>query len=510
MRLRYDNCLGTLGASLTNSGTTITFASPLTYDRGTALPTITGSDYVVLILEPAVSSSPSASFEIVYLTAYTSGATTGTIARGQEGTSGIAHASGALWICGASSADFLQVPSAVTDSRSGGAIPFNSTGVTNGQVPVYNSTNHDWEPGTVSGGGGNTTFSEDDLGTIGSTASVSLASTANQIINVTGTLPSGACTITLTNRAGPSFVLLNLVASGGTLNISDGTTSQAVTIPNSGLVEVLCVCPNSTDINVSVLSNPGPAGPSGLGFGNVVSETANYTIVSSDNGSIFAFNGSSLTATLPATAPSEPWMVAIINQNGTSLTISPNGRQLNGATSSITIVTNQCIFVWSDGTNYRYGTGPQGPAGSSGSAVTDIAKAYCSVNTTITSSVTKVPLDTVVFDPKGCFDVTTNHRYNCPSTGYYLVNANVDINAGGTAAQIQTRILKNGTTMTVGDGYVSSSFSSAGVSVSDIISCSSGDYLELWAYSSSSLPLNATNRGASSDYLSIAYLGTSP
>jgi hypothetical protein len=79
-----------LGASLTNSATSITFNAALTYNNGTAVPTISGSDYIPLEILDASGNMT----EIVWLTAYTSGATTGTITRGQEGTTGVAHSSG--------------------------------------------------------------------------------------------------------------------------------------------------------------------------------------------------------------------------------------------------------------------------------------------------------------------------------------------------------------------------------------------------------------------------------
>lgn len=89
-RLRYNGLTATLGAPLTSSGTAVTFAAALTHSGGTAVPTIGSGDYIPLtILATAGGVS-----EIVWLTAYTAGATTGTITRGQEGTAGVAHASG--------------------------------------------------------------------------------------------------------------------------------------------------------------------------------------------------------------------------------------------------------------------------------------------------------------------------------------------------------------------------------------------------------------------------------
>lgn len=99
-RLRYNSLRAALGASLTASGTTITFAAPLTHSNGTNVPTIAGGDYIPLsILNDGELE------EIVYLTAYTSGATTGTITRGRETTTGVTHAIGLVVICAPSALD---------------------------------------------------------------------------------------------------------------------------------------------------------------------------------------------------------------------------------------------------------------------------------------------------------------------------------------------------------------------------------------------------------------------
>lgn len=102
-RLRY-NAVATallplsLGAALTNSGTTITFNAALKHSGGTAVPTIVAPNYIPLtIIDPLTLAAS----EVVYLTAYTAGATTGTISRGQEGTTGVAHASGDRVVQGA-------------------------------------------------------------------------------------------------------------------------------------------------------------------------------------------------------------------------------------------------------------------------------------------------------------------------------------------------------------------------------------------------------------------------
>ena len=95
-RLRYNFQSGTCGA-LTNVGTTITFAV------APAFATIVAPDFIPITLEPDTAGVQ----EIVYLTAYTAAATTGTILRGQEGTAGIAHSSGTTpWKHAATIADF--------------------------------------------------------------------------------------------------------------------------------------------------------------------------------------------------------------------------------------------------------------------------------------------------------------------------------------------------------------------------------------------------------------------
>ncbi len=109
-RLPYNNEGGFLGSTgLTSTGTTITFAVAPNF------ATITGSDYIVLLLDPGTSS-----FEIVYLTAYTSGQTTGTITRQAEDSTRwpeTAHnANTGVWTCGPTAND-AQYPYGVPAGR---------------------------------------------------------------------------------------------------------------------------------------------------------------------------------------------------------------------------------------------------------------------------------------------------------------------------------------------------------------------------------------------------------
>jgi len=91
-RQRYDNSIGTLGAGLSSAGTTITFASAPSW------PTLAKGNYIPLVIDPP-GAAPNGNYEVVYVTAYTAGGTTATIKRGQEGTTGVSHGSGATWLC---------------------------------------------------------------------------------------------------------------------------------------------------------------------------------------------------------------------------------------------------------------------------------------------------------------------------------------------------------------------------------------------------------------------------
>jgi hypothetical protein len=88
-RLRYNGLSNSLGASLSDSATSVTFASKLTHAGGD-VPTITGSDYIPVSILDADGKCE----EIVWLTAYTAEATSGTVSRGKEGTAAVAHDSG--------------------------------------------------------------------------------------------------------------------------------------------------------------------------------------------------------------------------------------------------------------------------------------------------------------------------------------------------------------------------------------------------------------------------------
>jgi len=80
--------------------------------------------------------------------------------------------------------------------------------------------------------------------------------------------------------------------------------------------------------------------------------SSSYTLLASDVGKLVTMNGSSLTATLPASPPTLTWCASIENLNPSSLTVNPNGRTINTGSSNVTLLQYQTLMVWTDGSNY--------------------------------------------------------------------------------------------------------------------------------------------------------------
>ena len=87
--------------------------------------------------------------------------------------------------------------------------------------------------------------------------------------------------------------------------------------------------------------------------GGGATKTASYTAVAADCGKLLSFTGSSaLTLTLPAAVPFAAWTLAVQNNTSAALTLSPNGLQIDGSTSSLTLAAGGGLQIQSDGTNY--------------------------------------------------------------------------------------------------------------------------------------------------------------
>jgi len=94
-----------------------------------ALGDITAAMHAALPIEEGT-----ANFEVVYITAHTAGATSATIARGQEGTTAVEHAQGAAWTLGPTARDYAlgrcaYVSSAFSNPAGWGATTFSTASV---------------------------------------------------------------------------------------------------------------------------------------------------------------------------------------------------------------------------------------------------------------------------------------------------------------------------------------------------------------------------------------------
>lgn len=118
-RLRYDGVESALLSELTEGSPLINLTDFLYHDGdsiNSRVPSLVGDEYISLTILDANYRLA----EIVHLTAYTEGATTGTIERGQEGTSDKTHAAGSKVIHSASVEDFLAVQDHDTDPTAHG------------------------------------------------------------------------------------------------------------------------------------------------------------------------------------------------------------------------------------------------------------------------------------------------------------------------------------------------------------------------------------------------------
>src|SRR5580692_5433303 len=89
------------------------------------------------------------------------------------------------------------------------------------------------------------------------------------------------------------------------------------------------------------------------GTGGVVVKTADYTAVAADCGKLIVFNSSGAhTLTLPAAAPFAQWNIGVQNIGTGIVTISPTGLNIDGSASSLTVPTNQGVYISTDGANY--------------------------------------------------------------------------------------------------------------------------------------------------------------
>jgi hypothetical protein len=119
---------------------------------------------------------------------------------------------------------------------------------------------------------------------------------------------------------------------------------------------------------------------------------------------------------------------------------------------------------------------------------------------TTATGIQKVPFDTVVYDSSGMTQVA-NNRIVAPVAGYYQVNGQFETSSAYNARVI-LMVYKNGAEAIRGSDILPPT-TFVGVTVSDVIYCNAGDYLELTVYAGVAMAADVTGIGT---YLSAALL----
>ena len=194
-RLRYNNQSGALSADPGTSGTINFAVAP-------GFATIVAPDYIPITLDPGTGT-----FEIVWMTAFTSGATSGTVARGQEGTTGVAHPTG-TWDHAPTVLDFGEMMTQVNATTSGA--------IAAAIGDIVNTT---------------------------AAATVTLPAAPNVGSGVLVNRGNHTALITITANSGQS---INGGSSGGSVSMNAGTSVLSQTNQINNLGEVLLVATSST------------------------------------------------------------------------------------------------------------------------------------------------------------------------------------------------------------------------------------------------------------------------
>ena len=139
-RLRYNGIYGKLAAPLSDISTGISLESPLVYNGGVSVPSLSGTDYFPMSLIDEEGQL----LEIVHVTGHTTETTNLTVLRGQEGTTAAVRPLGTILAHAPTTADF-----SVAQLNDVAQIAPMS-----GQALIWSSGTSKWTPGTVSGGGG--------------------------------------------------------------------------------------------------------------------------------------------------------------------------------------------------------------------------------------------------------------------------------------------------------------------------------------------------------------------
>jgi hypothetical protein len=136
-----------------------------------------------------------------------------------------------------------------------------------------------------------------------------------------------------------------------------------------------------------------------------------------------------------------------------------------------------------------------------GVPATMAARAYRNAAFTPTANAwNKIAIDTVSYDTSGLVS-TAQGRINISQAGYYQINAAIQqsVSATGSYTNDSISIYKNGVAGST-LWNMPAVQSNNGIAVADVVSCSAGDYLELYFYTTQATPLS------SNTFLSVALL----
>jgi hypothetical protein len=181
-------------------------------------------------------------------------------------------------------------------------------------------------------------------------------------------------------------------------------------------------------------------------------------------------------------------MSSVIIAGNTSGTITLDAPNVAG-TTTLTLPTTSGTILTSANT-FGAGTAPA-------------FSAYKFNSQTINAgTLTKIQIDTELFDTNSNYDNTINYRFTPTVAGYYQVNAAV--NFGTARTLVITSIYKNGSRGLGGETAFAGAISAAtSIPVSNIVYMNgSGDYLELYGYSDTGT--NAITTGINATYFSAA------
>lgn len=167
----------------------------------------------------------------------------------------------------------------------------------------------------------------------------------NLVYQFTGTLGSAQNVIV---PATPKLYIVQNLTGGGfklTIKTPSGT---GVDFTNDGNYH-LVLCDGTNVVSL---------GGAGSAIGGVSAKTADYTIVSGDNGTLVVLTSGSHTFTPPA--PATTVFVFIENTSSGTLTLSHNSKNINGAAADVSLAQGAGGILFSDGTNYFFLQGAGG------------------------------------------------------------------------------------------------------------------------------------------------------